>query len=505
MRKKIKNLKILFILFYSLSLPLLFSYSLTFAFAEEASSKQNLISLDLKAVDINEVFRMLSEKTGLTIVTSKQVRGRVSLLLNNVSFQDALDIILAKQDLAAVKKDNVVKIMTEAEYEQLYGHRYSQIKQFQTLRLNYAKPSAIVRIISELKSDIGKIIADDASGSILLIESPQKIEQLAKIIEQLDKPLETAIFDLNYSKIDDFKGYLSNLITPGVGTVIVDERSRKIFVSDLPERINKIKMLVRAFDEEERQVLIDVEILQVTLNDRYQRGIDWEKVFSEKHFDDLDFVGNFPLTLSKYQRVSVGKFARDNYKVILDLLKTYGDIKILSRPQIVAVNNQEASVLVGSRQAYVTQNQSLSQGTTVTSETVEFIDVGVKLKVQPSIGKDGFITMRIKPEVSTVGDTLTTPSGGTIPIVDTSEAETVVKVRDDTTIMLGGMIKDEDRDTRYSVRGLSQLPILGFLFGNSDKQLKKTETIVFLTPHLISGDTVRNVHVVNRSKEAKKF
>jgi type II secretory pathway component GspD/PulD (secretin) len=451
--------------------------------------EQERISLDLKGVDIVELLRILSLKTGFTIVPSKGVSGRINIFLNNVTFEDALDIILVSQNLAVEKRGNIIYIMTNTEYRQLYGRDYTEKREYKTLKLKYAKPSAVFTALSEIKSDIGKVVVDEASGTIILIDIPEKLALMEKTIGQLDEPLETAVFDINYSKVEDIKAGLSNILTPGTGELVVDERSSKAFVSDLPERMKKIKRVLKAFDEEERQVFIEAEILQVTLDNRFQRGINWEKIFNDKHLDGLDFIGKFPLTLSSYGRISIGTLARDNYTALLDLMQTYGDTKVLSRPKLAVVNNQEAKILVGSREAYVTQTQSLSEGTTVTAESIEFVDVGVKLNVVPTIGKDGFITMKIKPEVSSVRETLTTSLGSTIPIVETSEVETVVKVKDGTTIMLAGLIKDEDKDTQYRIPLLSRLPIVGFLFGNRDRQKKKTETIVFITPRLTSGET----------------
>jgi general secretion pathway protein D len=203
----------------------------------------------------------------------------------------------------------------------------------------------------------------------------------------------------------------------------------------------------------------------------------------------LDLVGYFPTTLSTYQKISVGTVANNKFSTILNFLEEYGETKILSSPRIVAVNKEEATILVGSREAYITETLSQAQTTTVSSESVQFIDVGVKLKVVPTIGKDGYITMKIKPEVSSVRETLTTTSGSKIPIVDTSQVETVVKVKDGTTIMIAGLIKEEKRDTTTGNPGLSRIPILGIFFGNRIKQNPKTELVIFLTPQLISGAT----------------
>ncbi len=458
----------------------------------ESESESTGISIDLKSVDIVELLRILSLKTGRTIVPGKSLSGRITIFLNNVSFDDVLDIILLSQGLACHKSGEIIYVMTNPEYKAIHGKDYLEARQMSTVKLNYAKPAGIFNAISQLKSEIGKIIVDEASGTIILMDIPEKLKVMENTIQELDHPLEIAVYDLNYAKPADAKTTLSAAITPGTGEVIIDERSGKAIISDLPKKMEKLEAIVKTLDEEARQVFVEAEIVQVTLSDKYQRGIDWEKVFGEG-VESLDLIGYFPVSpaLSTYQKISVGTLAEDRYKMVVNLLDTFGDTEVLSQPKLAIVNKEEASIMVGSREAYVTQTSSQSTSTTVTSESVEFIDVGIKLKVSPTINNDGFITMKIKPEVSSVRETLTTSLGSNIPIVQTSEAETTVKIKDGVTIMLGGMVEDRYNDSVEGIPGLSRLPVLGNLFGRRTKETKKTELIIFITPHLIRGDAPR--------------
>jgi MSHA biogenesis protein MshL len=452
----------------------------------EASDK---ISLDLKGVDINELFKVLSTKSGVTIVTSPEIKGRITVFIDNLSFTDALDVIITMQDLAYERKGNVVKVMTAAEYEKLYGKKYSEHKETRTFKLAYAKPANVLNVINSLKSDIGKIISDEATGTIIIVDTPQSMSVIAQAIKELDQPLETVVFDVNYARFADIKNFLNDLITPGVGQIILDERSLKVVVYDLPQRLVRIKKLMEEFDEQSRQVLITGEILEVHIDDKFQSGIDWDKIFKSVNMDNLDIVAKFPVTpaLSSYGKISVGTLSSNGYNVVINMLNAYGDTKVLTRPRIVAVNKEEAKILVGTREAYVTSTQSQGQSTTVTAENVQFIDVGLKLVVVPTIGADGFITMKIKPEVSSVQSTLTTAAGTVVPIVQTSQSETVVKVKDGRTLIIAGLFKQENINNSNGLPGLSRMPILGYLFGNKTKESKRTELVIFITPTIITG------------------
>ena len=468
----------------------------------ENTKLDDKISLDLNGIEINELFKMLSAKSGITIVTSPEIIGRVTVFMDNLSFTDALDVVVTMQGLAYERKGNVVKVMTAVEYEKLYGKKFSDHKETRTFRLAYAKPANVINVLNSLKSDLGKIISDEATGTIIVMDNSQTMSVIAQAIKELDQPLGTLVFDVNYAKFADIKSFLNDLITPGVGQVILDERSLKAVVYDLPQRLVRIKRLMEEFDEQSRQVLITGEIIEVEVDDKFQSGIEWDKIFKSVNMDNLDFVAKFPVTpaLSSYGKISVGTLASDSYNIVVNMLSEYGKTKVLTRPRLVAVNKEEAKILVGTREAYVTSSQSQGESTTVTAESVQFIDVGLKLVVVPTIGSDGFITMKIKPEISSVKDTLTTTAGTVVPIVQTSQSETVVKVKDGRTLVIAGLFKQEDTDNTSGLPKLSRLPILGHLFGTKTKENKKTELVIFITPTIITGTSSVAREVKNEVK-----
>jgi len=160
----------------------------------------------------------------------------------------------------------------------------------------------------------------------------------------------------------------------------------------------------------------------------------------------------------------------------------------------------EVLPLIGSKEVYFSQTQSQSSVTTTTAESVNYVDVGVKLNVTPTITEDDFVIMKIRPEVSSVRETAVSPLGSRVPVVETSEAETVVKVKDNAMVMIAGLMKDETRSTRNQFPFLGKLPFLRWFFGNTENEKKKIELAIFLTPHIITGD----VEKVDAEKEEVK-
>jgi general secretion pathway protein D len=176
-----------------------------------------------------------------------------------------------------------------------------------------------------------------------------------------------------------------------------------------------------------------------------------------------------------------------DYDFLINFLNTIGTSRVLSNPKMVVVNNQEAKIHIGERQAYVTTTTSTGQSTSTVSEEVQFVDVGIQLSVTPTINDDGFITMKVRPEVSTVSNTLKTPTGNLIPIIDTSLTETTVMVMDGTTLLIGGLRKEEKTGTSEGFPFLSKIPVLGRIFKKDMDKTVRTELLVMITPHIITG------------------
>ncbi len=466
----------------------------------EISSEKNgekTLTLDLRGIDLVELFKILSQKLGKNLIPSKNVAGRVNLLLNDIEYSNVLDIIMITQGLAYEEiGNNVMIIMTEAEYESQYGKKFDEKREIITLNLSHAEPKTVFTALTNLKSNVGEIIVDEVTGTMILIDVPEKLEVMKKAFNDLDKPAVTEAFELQYAKAVEIEDQIKKLATEGSGSVLVDERTNTIIVTDLPGNIRTIMRAIQALDQETRQVFIEAAIVELTLTDDLAYGIEWQKIMNDPSLWGSILTGSFVGTglTSAYTRLTLGTLQEHKFTATLNFLNTLGDVRILSEPRISVTNNEEATIHVGKREAIVTGTTSQSGESTIVSDSVEFVDIGIKLTVVPTINRDGFITMKIKPEISSVSETVTTGSEdeprSIIPIITTSEAETTVKVKDGTMIMIAGLKKNESRKTVKGVPYLDKIPILGALFSNRDSQRGQEEIVVFITPHITRGDAM---------------
>ena len=466
--------------------------------SSQKGEKKILDVLDLKNMDILDVLKLISQKSGLNIVAGQNVKGRVTVFLKDIEVKEALRIIVEAYGWAYIEDgrqtptdsaSGILKVMTDQEYEAKYGHKFGQEVRTRIRQLLFAKAPDVAVILNEVKGKAGKVIADSKSGTLILMDESKKLEEMEGIIQQVDVSVETEVFPLGYAKAEDISGKVTEVLTPAIGTMKFDERSNKIVVSDTAQVMNKVRRIIEAFDEKDKQVLIEAKIIQIALNNEHKMGVDWEAIVSNYH--SLDLIGDFDVlgAADKKGKLSIGTLSSDDYTALIEALDTVGVTNILSSPRITAVNNKEAKILVGSTEPYVTTTTTTpASGPTTTAESVNFIEVGIKLFVTPTIHNDGFITMKIKPEVSSVTSNLTTSNNNTIPIVETSEAETTVMVKDGVSIVIGGLIKEETIKSTKKVPLLGDIPLLGIAFRSQSDSVSKTEIVIFLTPKIMTGD-----------------
>jgi type II secretory pathway component GspD/PulD (secretin) len=489
--------------------------------SEEAVVSSDRISLDLRSIEISEALRFLATRAKLNMVISKAVSGRLFLVLNDVPIKDVLDIILLSSGLAYDKTGEIYQIMTDAEYKTKYGRNFSDARQVKIFHLQYAVPDNVFAAIEVFKSEIGRILVDKESGMVLVMETPENMAEIEKVINSLDKKRVIKSFFLQYAKVKEVEERLRpQLNDKGTGTVQADERTNQIIVQAYPERMVQIEELIKSLDKKTKEVLIVAKIIRVALLDTFDAEIQWEGLFKDinllpgfqqgwmgSHENNAlartgnsfvdDFINIPPTTrppeggkVFPTSNMVVGQTGVDGgYEVLFKFLQTIGNSRVLSSPRITVTNNQEAKIHVGERQAYITSTTTTgSTGQNTVAESVTFVDVGIELSVTPTINDDGFITLKIKPSISSVKDTLVTASGNKIPIIDTSEAETTVMVKDQTSVVIAGLRKDEWTDTKSQVPYFAKLPIFGGLFKSGSNAKDRTEVIVLLTPHIVGGE-----------------
>ena len=292
-----------------------------------------------------------------------------------------------------------------------------------------------------------------------------------------------------------------------VGTIQADARSRQVIVTALPERMEEVAVLIESLDKKTQEVLIEARILRVILNPKFDIGIDWETMFGRLNLNSA-FTPSTDDISSTLGSIAYGSLEGDNSMVIeLKALQQVSDIKILANPRITVIDGEEANIHIGDKLAYTTATTTTGTSTSSTAESVTFVDVGIKLNVKPTINDNGYVTIAIKPEISSkTGEFESQATGNVFPLINTTIAETTVMIKDGTTIVIGGLRKDDRTRTVDGIPGLMNIPFLGALFRRESDEITKTEIVIFLTPHIISGDEdiLEEDELIKPSKELQE-
>ncbi|MFH1504403.1 MAG: secretin N-terminal domain-containing protein [Candidatus Omnitrophota bacterium] len=464
---------------------------------------QAKISLDVKGMDVVDVLKILSDEGGFNLSISGSVSGRVTLFLKNIDVWDALEIVLISSRLAYEKKGEIICVTAERDYELKYGKKFWDEKKVSTFSFKHAKAIRVKELFSQMVSNIGKVIVDEPTNTLVVIDIPERISEMREIVKEIDKPLETKVFELNYIKVEDLESKLVDILTEGIGALKIDSASSKVIVTDYPKKLQEIEEIIKAFDEKPLQVLIDAKIVEITPSKNFYSGISWD-YWIQKYFK-MTGVFNLPYSTTT-DRITIGTNGstaseKGEYRGMLDFLQTFGEAKVLSTPRVLALNNQEAKILVGTKEAYITSTTSAVGDNTVRAQSVNFVDVGVKLYVTPTINKEKYITLKIRPEVSTserasiTSDNVITQ----IPIVTTSEAETSLIVKNGVSIFLAGLRRINRDKQRKQVPILGDIPVLGYFFRSNEDEWAKNELVIILTPYIVSGDKPIEVEICENS------
>ncbi len=455
--------------FFAVLLSVFFLYTYS---PENSFSSEKLITLEAENVEIISVLNSIAEQAESNLVISKNISGVVTLKLKDVPVTRALDSVLKQNNYLYSFEDGMINVYSYEDMKQ--QDRFSKVMT-RVYTLRNADVADLQRILLSMKSARGRIELNEKANQVVVSDTQEKIEEIEIAIQRLDQEEILKKYRLLFAKAADVKVKLQQVIPDKKGKIFVDERTNSIVVKATPIIFNNIDELISGWDVQSKQVLIEAKILQVTLDDRVKTGIDWQYLKGK-----YGLKGSLAQNIETGGIFQVGMLNRRNYQAVLEMLESNSDTNVLSNPRIVVMDAKEASILVGSSEPYLVQQKDTDTGI-VTIET-KFLDVGIKLNVTPTITEDNFIIMKIHPEVSSARRV---PEVDNALAVDTTQADTTMMVKDEDTVILGGLIKDSQKKVVNKIPVLGSIPLLGLFFKNNETEDVKQELIVFITPHII--------------------
>ena len=384
------------------------------------------------------------------------------------------------------------------------------------VRLTSGEPEAVVEQAQALfeTEDGGALrgvvefVPNERLGSVLVISSRAAyLDRAVGWIRELDKPgpgngMYLATYNLQNRSATEVAPILADLLGAGSvagdgegeaalsgsdGTRVAADDSRNALVVRAPRAQHaEIEGLLRELDSPARQVLLEATIAEVTLNDRMDIGTRW---FFENGNFDLRFsnrAGNGNDVTQGNNTGFTAVFGTGSANVALSALAAATDVKIISAPTLMVIDNKEGVLQIGDQVPIVTsQSQDQTANAPILSQ-VEYRDTGIILRVRPRIGNGGRVTLEISQEVSDVAETDT--SGIDSPTIRQRKVQTSVALTDGQTLALGGLVQESDNLTRSEVPGLGRVPVVGNLFRSKDSRRGRTELLILIRPRVILNE-----------------
>ena len=433
--------------------------------ANAGQAAAETFTIQFQDTDILQALQMLSMQGKRNIIASRGVQGKVSANLYDVTLYDALDVIMRANDLRMEESGNFIYVYTRQEWEDVSKSRLKKVSR--NFSLEYLNAKDAGEFISPILSEVGKV----------------------SFVGAVEKGFQPSSSD-GGSDSWAFQGM--------------------IVVSDYPENIKAVESLLKEIDTPPAQVVVESTVVSSKVQQNDGFGVD-VSIIGNLDFANLtnplsgandlfsgdvgkgNGVANSSSTaVSGWDRPSTMRVGvlSDDVAVFLRLLDSVTDTTVLARPRVMALNRQRAQILIGRRVGYL----SATTTQTATTQSVEFLDTGIKLIFRPFISSDGSIRMELAPSVSEAKiEQLVDSNGSSLPVPneDTSEILTNVRVKNGQTLVLGGLFKEDTKIERRQVPGLGDIPLLGNAFKGYDDELIRQEIIFLVTPTIVKDEIAK--------------
>jgi MSHA biogenesis protein MshL len=481
--------------------------------------EKGLFSLSLRDTDIRDVFLLLSKDSGMNIIADADVKGKLSIDFTGLDLNSALYAITRplgytfRMDKGFIRVSKPILETRAFNINYIIGKRSSSStmsaaisESGTTTGLNTGMRSTNINISTTPSSASGTQAASSTSqGNVNVTTSGT-----SDFWKEIRRDLEVMVFgDAQGGQEGD--GGSSRGDSSG-RRLVVNELAGVVHVTDYSDNLEKIgDFLLDVEKALNKQVMIQAHVIEVSLNDSYSFGINWD-VLAGSGTGAQGELFSFAQNLVPSPPTGVFQIGLANKKVtaLLDAMRTQGQVNVLSSPKVSTMNNQKAVIKLTTREvSWVTSSFFNADGTILVSYTTPQIDeVGLFLDVTPQIDDKGVITMQIHPSVSEkIRDSISPDGKSTMPVIDVREVDTLIKVKNGQTIVIAGLITDKINDSTKRVPLLGDIPFLGTLFKQTTQDKTKTELVILMTPYILNDRSIEDIRKEHeeRVQRARRF
>jgi len=425
------------------------------------------ITFNFKDANIRNVIRLIAAKSGINIVYGQDVTGTVNMELHDVPWEQALHLVLDLNGYASQREGNVIKVLKKEDVakEPLVTKVFT---------LNYSKADKVVSSVGQMLSDRGKIKTDTRSNTIIVTDVPANINNIEKVLAKLDSRTPQVLIE---TRIVEMK----NTFAKDLGIKWSSLKAYKIGYSGVTRTYSS--------DRHGGQDRTDTYTTDKTETKNWDHFIN-ENTTPNTHTMSIVNTPNLTDAFSRYllnSDVRTAILSADDFQVVLSALQSNTDVNLVSNPRVVTANNQEAQIKIVDE--YPVPKYEFNDSTSswaITGFNKE--DIGVTFNVTPNISTDGYITMKIKPEVTKLVDSIPFTSGGStvlIPEIGRKKASSKMVIKSGDTLAVGGLMDEDKTNVTTKIPLLGDIPVLGRVFRHKSIENVKKNIVFFITATII--------------------
>gem|GEM_PF-5238385 len=445
------------------------------------------VTMNFKEVPLVSVLELLKRQANVNLLAGGEVKGTVTAMLDDVPVMKAIELVLRENGYGMVYEEGIYRIVPVKLAEEMGVATATE-----TFKLDYALASDVAKVLTDIITTKGKVVANDNANVVIVTDDPGNISRIADVVEEVDVPpvavqTMSGTFRLSYLEATTTAGVLEKMVTEN-GSVIPDMSTNSIILTDTPANFQVVSDLITTLDQRPDQVYIEVLMVDAVLSDDGELGTQWlARALRDNHggnLDQLDFetvLGNVGTQALDAGMMTLGILGGDfQLDGVIAAEVRSNNATILADPKVLVLNNETAMIEIVTEYPFQEITQS-TQGPPVA--TTEFKDIGTTLQVTPRITHENTLILRILPQESSIRGF--TNDG--IPIEDSRRTETSVLLDDGQTVVVGGLRSIARTDTVTKVPWLGDIPLLGAVFRNTVTSQSNTELLVFLTVHIVKG------------------
>ncbi|WP_253948935.1 pilus (MSHA type) biogenesis protein MshL [Pseudoalteromonas sp. TB64] len=443
-------------------------------------------------VEIGAFFAGLTDDTPFSVAVHPEVSGTISLNLKAVTFNEVIAVIKRMYPLDIVNEGRIVQVLPAKMRTETIPVNYLMMQ-----RNGLSTVSVVAGGVSQFAQNSGSSNSSSNSnqGSQEFGSDDQSLELNGSRIQTINK--------------NDFWKELELALKSLIGSsdgryVVASPQASLVTVNALPSEIRQLKEFLRQSQENlQRQVILEAKIIEITLKDEYQQGVNWERISSGLE-GGVSFATTAGTTISNSISAVLGgasslTIQKGDFNGVINLLETQGDVQMLSNPRVTATNNQKAVIKVGQDEYFVTNVSSTTVTGTSTTTSPE-IDLtpffsGIALDVTPQIDKYGSVILHVHPSVTETEEQLKVitldDQRFELPLAQSNirESDTVIRAQSGEIVVIGGLMQTTTEDEESKTPILGDIPIFGNLFKSIRKRQEKKELIILIKPTVVMPDT----------------